>query len=58
MTRTDSILSNLAREEVFAWAREAHNISARVDEMFLGNAQGGHADLDDYEIRQMMAERF
>jgi len=58
MTRTDSILASLAREEVFAWAREARSISDRVDEMFLGNAQGGHADLDDYEVRQMMAEGF
>jgi hypothetical protein len=58
MTRTDSILASLAREEVFAWAREARSISDRVDEMFLGNAQGGEADLDDYEVCQMMAEGF
>jgi hypothetical protein len=26
--------------------------------MFLGNAQGGEADLEDYEVRQLMAEGF
>ena len=59
MTRTNSTaLAALAQEEVFAWALEAAAISDRVDEMFLGNAQGGQADLDDYEVRQLMAEGF
>ena len=58
MTHPDSIPATLAREEVFAWAREARSISDRVDEMFLGNAQGGEADLEDYEVRQLMAEGF
>lgn len=59
MTRTNSTaLAALAQEEVFAWALEAATISDRVEEMFLGNAQGGSADLDDYEVRQLMAEGF
>lgn len=55
MTRTNT-LAALAQEEVFAWALEVAAISDRVEEMFLGNAQGGAADLDDYEVRQLMAE--
>ena len=58
MTRTNSILTTLAREEAFAWAHQAAFTSGRLDEMFLGNAQGGQADLDDYEIRQLMAEGY
>ena len=59
MTRTNNTaLASLAAEEVFAWAYEAASISSRVDEMFLGNAQGGAADLDDYEVRQLIAEGF
>lgn len=56
MTRTTTtFLATLAEEETFAWAAHAQSVSDRVEEMFLGNAQGGEADFDDYEVRQMMA---
>ena len=58
MTRTNKALAALAEEEFMAWVSHAEALSPRVAEMFLGNAQGGEADLEDYEIRQMMAEGF
>ena len=33
-------------------------MSDRVEDMFLGNAQGSEADFDDYEVRQLMVEGF
>jgi hypothetical protein len=58
MTRTDNALAALAQEEVFAWAAHAEAMSFRMEELLLGNAQGGQADFDDYEVRQRMAEGF
>ena len=55
MTHTTTFLAALAEEEAFAWAAHAQSVSDRADEMFLGNAQGGEADFDDYEVRQSMA---
>ena len=50
----NTILSILASEESLAWAAHAEEISSRIEDMFLGNAQGSEADFDDYEVRQMM----
>lgn len=58
MTNTTTVFDLLAQEEMFAWANHAFSVGRQVEDMFLGNAQGGEADLDDYEVRQMMAGGF
>lgn len=55
---TSTILSVLASDEMFAWAAQAEAVSSQIEDMFLGNAQGGDADFDDYEVCQMMASGF
>ena len=55
MTSSTNTRAFLAHTELLGRANEAERWSPRVADLFLGNAQGGEADLDDYELRQMMA---
>ena len=58
MTHTTDTLNLLATEEALAWAHLAETMSDRMEDMFLGNAQGGEADFDNYELQQLMASGY